>query len=256
MKRVVIKFGTGVLTKKGGCALDPARFREFAIEIAALKRKGIQCILVSSGAVAAGIDVLGYTSRPKDMASKQACAAAGQPRLMHRYETCLSKHGLHTAQLLLTHADIYDTPRRNNARNTLERLLSKNDLVPIINENDSVAVEELRLDSNDRLSAELAVMAKADLLVIMTSVDGVLDGDCRIPIIRDIAKATQFIREEIGQYSVGGMKTKLEAVRFALENKVKTVIVNGRKNGQIRAAVNGENVGTRFPLIRKKKQKR
>ncbi|MEO6054390.1 MAG: glutamate 5-kinase [Chthoniobacterales bacterium] len=255
MKRVVIKFGTGVLTKKKGCALDPSRFRQFAQEIAYLKRKGIQCILVSSGAVAAGIDLLGYKSRPKDLASKQACAAAGQPRLMHLYETCLSKQGFHTAQLLLTHDDIYSKSRRKNASNTLECLLAKKNVIPIINENDSIAVEELRLDSNDRLSAELAVMAKADLLVIMTSVDGVLDGVRRIPIIRDINKATQYVRDEMGEYSVGGMKTKLEAVRFALDNKVKTIIVNGRKNGQIRAAVKGENVGTHFPLPRKKQKR-
>lgn len=256
MKRVVIKFGTGVLTKKGGRALDPVRFRQFATEIAALKRRGIQCVVISSGAVAAGVDLLGLKQRPQELSAKQACAAAGQPRLMRLYEDCLSKKGLHTAQLLLTHGDIDSRARRINARNTLEKLLTTRNMVPIINENDSVAVEELRVGDNDRLSAEVAVMAQADLLVIATSADGVQNGTERVPVIHDIADAARYIREDMGEYSIGGMKTKLEAVRFALENDVETVIVDGRKNGRIQAAVEGKDTGTRFPLAKRKTRKR
>ncbi|MEO6847336.1 MAG: glutamate 5-kinase [Chthoniobacterales bacterium] len=256
MKRVVIKFGTGVLTKKEGCALDPSRFRQFAKEVAALKKRGLECILVSSGAVAAGVDLLGFNKRPQELASKQACAAAGQPRLMRLYETCFAKHKLHVAQLLLTHGDIDSRSRRINAKNTLECLLARKNVIPIINENDSVAVEELRVGDNDRLCAELAVMAKADLLIIMTSVDGVLDGNRRIPVVQDISDVLHLVREETGRFSTGGMKTKLEAVRFALENGVESVIVNGKKNDQICDSIKGnKQTGTRFPITRKSKVK-
>ena len=174
-KRIVIKFGTGILTKSSGNALNPRQLRRLTSEVAEVVQAGHQCLLVSSGAVGAGLMLMGLAERPKDLPSIQACAAIGQSRLMRLYETLFQRHGLHVAQLLLSHQDIDSRTRYQNARNTLERLLRFGNVVPIINENDSVAVEELRFGDNDRLSAEVAILAQADLLLILTSVEGLLD---------------------------------------------------------------------------------
>ena len=251
MKRLVIKLGTGVLSKTGGRALDAGQFRNIASEVAALQKKGISCILVSSAAIAAGVRVLGLARRPDDLPGKQACAAAGQPELMRLYAASFRPHGLHVAQLLLTHGDIDSRMRRKNASNTLERLCSARSVVPIINENDSVAVDELRFGDNDRLSAEVAQLVRADLLVILTSVDGLQDSDGkRIPAVKDLAAAARYVRPDKGEESVGGMKTKLEAVQLAFASRIPCVILDGRKRGQIAAVLSGKDVGTRFRLNR------
>ena len=248
MKRLVIKLGTGVLSRTGGRALDTAQFRRIAAEVAALHKKGNACILVSSAAIAAGVRVLGLKSRPDDLPGKQACAAAGQPELMRLYAASFHSHGLHVAQLLLTHDDIDSRLRRANARNTLDRLLSSGSVVPIINENDSVAVEELRFGDNDRLSAEVAQLVHADHLIILTSVDGLQDASGqRVPIVSDISSVTKLVRPDKGEESVGGMKTKLEAVKLAIGSGIPCTILDGRKPDQIAAALDGHDVGTRFP---------
>ena len=172
--RIVLKFGSGILAKPTGDDLDVGQFGRLADAVAGLVKGGAQCIVVSSGAVAAGMAVLGLAERPSHLAGKQACAAAGQPRLMGLYAEKFAKHGLAVAQLLLTHGDLDSRMRRENAGNTLERLLDGGNMVPIINENDSVAVEELRFGDNDHLSAEVAMLAGANLLIILTSVDGLL----------------------------------------------------------------------------------
>jgi len=249
MKRLVIKLGTGVLSRTGGRALDTTQFRRIAAEVAALHTKGTSCILVSSAAIAAGVRVLGLASRPADLPGKQACAAAGQPELMRLYAASFHSHGLHVAQLLLTHGDIDSRLRRANARNTISRLLSAESVVPIINENDSVAVEELRFGDNDRLSAEVAQLVRADHLIILTSVDGLQDASGqRVPEVRNIADVVKLIRPDKGEESVGGMKTKLEAVQLALDSGIPCTILDGRKPGQIAAALDGQDVGTRFPV--------
>lgn len=252
MKRLVIKLGTGVLSRTGR-ALDTAQFRRIAGEVAELHKSGTSCILVSSAAIAAGVRVLGLESRPDDLPGKQACAAAGQPELMRLYAASFRAHGMHVAQLLLTHGDIDSRMHRTNARNTLDRLLSSGSVVPIINENDSVAVEELRFGDNDRLSAEVAVLVRADHLAILTSVDGLQDAQRkRVPEVKDIAAVTRLVRPDKGEESVGGMKTKLEAVRLAVSSGIPCTILDGRKPGQIAAALAGKDVGTRFPVPRKK----
>ncbi len=249
MKRLVIKLGTGVLSRAGGRALDTAQFRRIAAEVAALHAAGTACILVSSAAIAAGVRMLGLAVRPSDLPGKQACAAAGQPELMRLYAASFRTHGLHVAQLLLTHGDIDSRMHRTNARNTLDRLLASGTVIPIINENDSVAVEELRFGDNDRLSAEVAELLDADHLAILTSVDGLQDDHGhRIPEVLDIAEVTRHVRPDKGAESVGGMKTKLEAVRLALDAGIPCSILDGRQPGQLAAALNGEDVGTRFPL--------
>ena len=219
--------------------------------VAGLVKSGAQCLIVSSGAVAAGMPVLGLAERPADLATRQACAAAGQPRLMGLYSEMFAAHGLQVAQLLLTHGDLDSRMRRENAGNTLERLLERGNVVPVVNENDSVAVEELRFGDNDHLSAEVAMLAKADLLIILTSVDGLMDEKGEVlPVVRDVEQVAGLVREEKGKLSVGGMVTKLGAVRMAVNAGIPTVITNGRKPELLAAIAAGKAGGTRFPVDR------
>ncbi|HEX4085209.1 MAG TPA: glutamate 5-kinase [Chthoniobacteraceae bacterium] len=250
-QRIVLKFGSGILTKPRGNALDPSQFLKLASAVAGLVRGGAQCIVVSSGAVAAGMPVLGLKERPVELATRQACAAAGQTKLMELYSEVFSQHGIEVAQLLLTHSDMDSRMRRENAGNTLECLLSRGNVIPIINENDSVAVEELRFGDNDHLSAEVAAMAGANLLIILTSVDGLMDAKGNVvPEVRDIDAVASLVRQDKGKLSVGGMVTKLQAVRMALDAGVTAVISNGRKPRLLAAIAAGKPAGTRFPIAR------
>jgi glutamate 5-kinase len=246
-QRIVLKFGSGILTRPKGNALDESQFRKLADAVAGLVKSREQCVIVSSGAVAAGMPVLGLKERPADLATRQACAAAGQSRLMELYSQKFAAHGLRVAQLLLTHGDLDSRMRRENAGNTLERLLERGNVVPVVNENDSVAVEELRFGDNDHLSAEVAMLARAHLLIILTSVDGLTDADGRVvPLVRDIEAVAGLVRTEKGKLSVGGMVTKLEAVRMAVGAGITTVIANGRKPRMVAAIAEGKAGGTRF----------
>jgi len=257
---VVLKFGTGVLALEGGCSLHAAQFRSLCAQIAEIHASGIPCIVVSSAAVAAGVDALGLRKRPGDVAGKQACAAVGQPALMSAWARHLARHGLRPAQLLLTHEDIFDPVRRRNAKTTLARLLLSPGVIPVINENDSVAVEELRLGDNDRLSAEVARLVSARLLLLMTNADGLLaregrsGASVRIPVVTDIRDAFRHVTPEKGEHSTGGMQAKLAAVETAVNAGVETVIAHGRKKGAVARAVAGEDVGTRFPARRPRRK--
>ncbi len=142
-------------------------------------KEGNSCVIVSSAAIAAGVHMLGLGQRPEDLPGKQACAAAGQPELMRMYATAFKRHGIKVAQLLLTHDDIDSRMRRQNASNTIERIFQTRNIVPVINENDTVAVEELRFGDNDRLSAEVAQLVNANLLLLVTSSDGLIDSHGR-----------------------------------------------------------------------------
>ncbi len=255
MKRIVVKLGTGILARPSGLTVDTAQFRRLTTEFAEITARGHSLIVVSSGAVTAGLGVLGLTARPTDLPGKQAAASAGQPLLIRTFDAGLQRHGLHAAQMLLTHDDIDSRRRRANARTTLERLLAARTVIPIINENDSVAVEELNFGDNDRLSAEVALLAEADLLVILTSSDGVLDRGKRVPLVRRIEDAFGLVLPEKGANSVGGMGAKLTAVRIAVEGGIETVIADGRQPGQIAVAVDGGDVGTRFPVTRRSRQR-
>jgi glutamate 5-kinase len=247
-RRIVLKFGSGILTKPNGNALDPAQFRRLAADVARLVQRGHKCLIVSSGAVAAGLRVLGLKDRPDDLATRQACAAVGQSKLMQAYETAFARHKLNVAQLLLTHGDLDSRIRYTNAKNTLRRLFERGNVVPIINENDSVAVEELKFGDNDRLSAEVAMLAEADLLILLTSVDGLIDASGKaVPVVSDIDGAAKFVRDEKEKFSVGGMVSKLQAVKLAVNVGISTVIANGRRAGEIAAVLRGGQVGTRFP---------
>ena len=249
--RIVIKLGTGLLTRPRGDSLDQAQFRRLTAEVAALVAGGHECIVVTSGAVGAGMMVLGLHERSTDTPTIQACAAIGQSRLMRVYETHFARHGLAVAQLLLTHQDLDSRTRYANAQNTLARLLTHRSVVPIINENDSVAVEELRFGDNDRLSAEVAILADADLLIVLTSAEGLTrEGDGKgepIPVVEDVDAVMSLASGQKGRLSTGGMGTKLQAVKRAVEAGVPAVIANGRRAGLLERIVAGESVGTRFP---------
>ena len=171
--RIVVKLGTGVLTDSRKQP-DLAQMEQLVAQVAEQRQAGKEIVLVSSGAVGAGMGVLGYKKRPSDLAELQACAAVGQSRLMAIYEKLFGAHGLAVAQILLTHDDLEHHERHLNARNTLVTLLSRG-VVPIINENDVVSFTELKFGDNDKLSALVASLLPADLLLILTSVDGVLE---------------------------------------------------------------------------------
>ncbi len=250
-KRIVLKFGSGILTRPAGRGLDLKQFAQLSGAVAALVRAGHQCVLVSSGAVAAGMSAMNLAERPGELATLQATAAVGQSKLMRAYETAFARHRLNVAQLLLTHGDLDSRMRHANAKGTLERLLAAGNIIPIINENDSIAVEELKFGDNDRLSAEVAMLARADLLLILTQVDGLMDDAGRlVPLVRDIERVKSFASAAKGAHSVGGMVSKLQAVQLAVAAGIPTTIIHGRHPERIAQAVAGQAVGTRFPLPR------
>ena len=248
-QRVVIKFGSGILTRPDTAALDESQFARLTQAIAILKQQGHEVIVVTSGAVAAGLNVLGFTRRPQETSLLQACAAVGQTRLMHKYETLLGACGLHVGQLLVTHEDFLDPTRRANLENTLRSLLERQNIVPVINENDSVATEELRFGDNDALSASVAVLARASLLILLTSVDGLLppgEHQSIVERVTDISAVFGFARNDKGEFSVGGMASKLKAVERAVSAGIETLIANGRRAEQIPDLVAGAGIATRF----------
>jgi glutamate 5-kinase len=167
---------------------------------------------------------------------------------MHAYASAFARQGLSVAQLLLTHNDLDSRARHRNARNTLVHLLSRKTIIPIINENDSVAVEELNFGDNDRLSAEVAILVDADLLVILTSVDGLQNADGEVvPLVRDFTEVAGLVRSDKGHVSTGGMVTKLQAAQLAVKAGIPVNIASGRKAGLLYAIVAGKRTGTFFP---------
>lgn len=247
-RRIVVKFGTGILTKPAGVGLDEEQFARLVHAIAGLRIAGHRPIVVSSGAVGAGSLAFGLPARPTDTATMQACAAVGQTRLMGVYDRLFREHGLLVAQLLLTHDDLAEENRRQNLHNTLSRLLDFGNVIPIINENDSVATEELKVGDNDKLSAGVARIAGADLLILLTAADGFEADGAVIPQVDDIDAVLSHVRDEKGALSVGGMRTKLEAVRSAIDAGIETVIANGRRPERLHDLAAGHGVGTRFSV--------
>ena len=245
--RIVLKFGSGILANPKGTTLEEKQFRRLAAEVAALVREGHECLIVSSGAVAAGLGVLGLKERPEALSARQACAAVGQSKLMHLYAECFAQHGLHVAQLLLTHGDLDSRTRSAYVSCTLQRIFEQKTVVPIINENDPLAVEELKFGDNDKLSAEVAKLVQADRLLLLTSVDGLLDAEGRlVTLVNDVGTVAGLAKPEKGRLSVGGMTSKLQAVQIAVEAGVQTWILSGRKAGRIAGAVAGKKAGTVF----------
>lgn len=250
-KRLVVKFGTGILTTDAsGLQLDHGQFSRLAAEIAGLVDEGHSVVVISSAAVAAGVAALGLDQRPSTLTAKQACAAVGQSQLMRAYEDAFAGHGLTVAQLLLTHGDIDSRQRRRNAENTLRELHAFPRVVPVINENDSVAVEELRFGDNDRLGAEVAQLCGADTFLILTGSDGLQGDGQRLPVVTDLDQVRCHVTGELGRHGTGGMGSKLDAVAFATATGIETWILDGRAPGRMAAALAGEDTGTRFPALK------
>jgi len=245
-----VKLGTGVLTDSRKL-IDPAQLEQLVAQMAAQRKAGREIVLVTSGAVGAGMGALGYETRPTDLAEKQACAAVGQSRLMAVYDKLFSAHGLVVAQVLLTHEDLEHHERHLNARNTLVTLLNRG-VVPIINENDAVSFTEIKFGDNDKLSALVASLLPADLLVILTTVDGVIEnfGAANAKTISVIEQIDAAIEGMAGgttsATAVGGMKSKVEAAKIAVRSGIPLVIASGRNKDTLAKIVGGEDEGTLF----------
>jgi len=252
IKRIVIKIGSRVLTAENG-GLDSAFLDSLALDIARLRKKGCEVVVVSSGAIAAGICALGLPERPKTIPQKQATAAVGQSKLIQAYEEAFFRQNLKVAQVLLTSDDLANRLRFLNARATLDALLSYG-VVPVINENDTVAVEEIKFGDNDNLSALVTSLVEANLLIIMSDIDGYYDADPKtnpdaqlVPLVRAITRTVERAAAGSGSsVGTGGMVTKISAAKRAGRYGVSTLIINGRKPGTLAKALAGEEVGTLF----------
>ncbi len=250
ISRVVVKFGTGILTDARKQP-DPAQLAQLAAQIAAQRAAGREVVLVTSGAVGAGMGALGFDKRPTELAELQACAAVGQSRLMATYEKLFAQHRITVAQVLLTHDDLEHQERHLNARNTLIALLERG-VVPIINENDAVSFTELKFGDNDKLSALVASLLPADLLVILTTVDGVVEnfGKSNARTLSVIEAIDERIEKMAGgttsATAVGGMTSKIHAAKIAVRSGIPLVIASGRKKTVLADVLAGKDEGTLF----------
>jgi glutamate 5-kinase len=250
--RLVIKVGTSTLTHTTG-KLNLFQLEQLVQDIAELKKRDLEVILVSSGAIGAGMGRMGLTERPKTMPEKQALAAIGQGILMHTYETIFGEQGELVAQVLLTKDDIAHRERYLNARNTLLSLL-RMDAIPIINENDTVVVEEIKFGENDTLSALVAGLIDADLLIILSDIDGLYTADPRkdssaylIPVVEDITEEIEQLAGEAGtKMASGGMATKIQAAKIATNCGIPMIVANGSSKRALQEMVAGNNPGTIF----------
>ena len=249
-KTLVVKVGSSLVTNDGR-GLDAAAIARWAAQVAALRKLGRRVVLVSSGAIAEGMQRLGWSRRPRAMHELQAAAAVGQMGLVQCYESCFRSHGLHTAQVLLTHADMADRQRYLNARSTLRTLLELG-VIPVINENDTVVTDEIRLGDNDTLGALVTNLIEADVLVILTDQAGLYDADPRkndAARLVDKADALDPRLEAMAggtgsALAKGGMLTKVRAARRAARSGAHTVIASGREPEVLVRLANGEPIGT------------
>lgn len=252
IKKVVIKVGSSILTDEEGNLVDSA-FKKIADQVAEIRQKGIKAVIVSSGAIAAGMKKLELKKRPVDIHIKQAIAASGQTTLMWKYEKAFQKYGINVAQILLTHDGLSNRKRFLNARKTIYQLLSMN-IMPIVNENDTVAVDEIMFGDNDNLAAFVTSLTEADLLVLLTDIDGLYDKDPRryddarfISRISKIDEQIEKIAETTsGRATVGGMATKIQATKTAAAFGVPTIIANGKEKDTLLDIFEGKETGTLF----------
>lgn len=254
-KRIVVKVGTSTLTHRTG-RLNIRKVEQLTKTLADIHNAGYEVILVSSGSIGLGMGKLGLRERPKDTPGKQACAAVGQCELMHLYDNLFSDYGITVAQILLTKYSLLED-HRQNVENALERLLALS-TVPVVNENDTVAIDELELEvgENDSLAAVVATIAKADLLIIMSDIDGLYDCDPRnsedaklIPIVHEINDEIRSLAGGAGtKFGTGGMKTKINAVELAYEAGIDVVLMNGRHPKRLYDLFEDKAAGTLFTL--------
>ncbi|HHY45969.1 MAG TPA: glutamate 5-kinase [Firmicutes bacterium] len=252
IKRLVVKVGTSSLTYGNG-KINISQMDHLVRQMADVRNRGIEVVLVTSGAIAAGMGRIGLNKRPPDLASKQALAAVGQGILMQMYEKLFSEYGYMVGQVLLTREDISSEERRINIKNTFDSLLNFG-VIPIVNENDTVAVEEIRFGDNDTLSALVATLINAELLILLSDIDGLYTEDPRInpeatliPVVTDISNSTPGINGGTGSsLGVGGMRTKIEAARIATARGVNVIIANSSVDSVILEILDGKPLGTLF----------
>ncbi len=252
-QRWVVKLGTGILTNARG-HIDIPQIGQLAAQVAVLRRRGHQVILVSSGAVGCGMSLLGLKKRPTAMDELQACAALGQPRLMSLYDQAFGQHGLRVAQVLVTYLDMDSRELYANIQRTVKTLLKHDNVVPIFNENDVVSYEELvgaRFGDNDRLSAHIAILAQASRLVILSNIRGLaMNSDGTGKLITEVHGVTPKIEKLAGgtrsQTSVGGMVSKLKAARLVNAAGIPMQIAHGRQKDVLLEIGDGKEVGTLF----------
>ena len=257
-KRIVIKLGTSTLTHKTG-KLNIRRMTNLTRVLSDLQNAGHELILVSSGAVGLGVGKLNLPERPKDTPGKQAAAAVGQCELMHIYDEMFAKYGITVAQILLTKGIISSPDRVDNVRNAIDALTRVN-CIPIVNENDTVAIDELELEigENDSLSAMVASIAGAEALIILSDIDGLYSSDPHhdpdakiIPVVREIDSYIEGIAGGAGSaLGSGGMSTKINAARIATDAGVDMIIMNGKNPEDLYRLFDGEEIGTYFPAKR------
>ncbi len=251
-KRVVVKVGTSTITRENG-ASNLARMEEIVREIVGLKDEGREMVLVTSGAIAAGMNRMGLSVRPKGVPERQALAAVGQGVLMHLYETMFASYGQTAGQVLLTKENSLRHNQYTNSRNALLALLDMG-VVPVVNENDAVSVDELKIGDNDTLSATVASLVDADALIILSDVDGLYTANPQahqnaelVPEVFEITPEIEKLAGGIGSaVGTGGMVTKIEAAKIAMSAGVTMVIARGDTVGVLRDILSGEPVGTVF----------
>jgi len=252
-RRIVVKVGTSTLTHPNG-KLNYSRIEGLVRELADAVNAGKQILLVSSGAVGAGMDRLGWKEKPKTIPEKQAAAAVGQGILMHTYEKLFAEYGQVVAQVLLTREDSVNRRRYANSRNTLLTLLNIG-VIPIINENDAVSIDELKIGDNDTLSANVAAIVDADVLIILSDVDGVYSAnpqtDPQARLLPEISEVTPEVEAMCGgagtMRGTGGMLTKMAAARMAMNSGIVMVIASGGRDGAVQSILAGKPIGTLFP---------
>jgi len=248
-KRWVIKLGSALLTDEG-CGLRVESLQLWISQIMELRKKGCDVVIVSSGAMAEGITRLGWKHRPKAIHELQAAAAVGQMGLVQAYESCFQQYDVHTAQVLLTHDDIANRKRYLNARSCLRTLIDL-DVIPVVNENDTVSTDEIRFGDNDTLAGLVANLIEADILVILTDQQGLLDQDPKInpnaKLVSEAKAGDQSLKQyagDGGDLGRGGMITKLRAAEVAAKSGADTVIASGLEKNILRQIADGKNVGT------------
>ncbi|WP_067438790.1 glutamate 5-kinase [Nocardioides jensenii] len=258
-RRIVVKVGSSSLTTAAG-GIDPSRVRDLVATLADVRARGAEVVLVSSGAIAAGLAPLGLARRPRALAAQQAAASVGQGLLVHRYTEELARHGLTAGQVLLTVDDVTRRAHYRNAHQTMAKLLELG-VVPIVNENDTVATSEIRFGDNDRLAALVAHLVHADLLVLLSDVDGLYDGNPARPgtsLVPDIRTPADLADISIGSVGAaglgtGGMHTKVEAAAIATGAGIPVVLTSAPKAGE---ALAGKSVGTLFHATGKRRPTR
>ena len=253
-RRVVFKVGTTTLTHKTG-KTDIRHMGDLVRVLSDLMNQGIQVVLVTSGAIGIGVGKLGLKKRPTDTPGRQAAATVGQCELMFMYDKMFSEYGHIVGQLLITKEDVEDPQRCQNLINTFEKLFEYG-AIPIINENDSVAVDEIVYGDNDSLSAIVARLIRADELVILTDIDGLYDrnpaepGAKKIPLVEKITPEIEAIAGgSVSGFGTGGMETKIHAAKMATQAGIDTVILKGSPIENIYRLFDGESVGTRFKAV-------